>query len=292
MEQRRELEKPATPPTSRAPRRFIAGVELARSMEQHKSSVVAAAAVVPLIVCAVLSTFRDSVTAATAVLILVLPVIAAASTGVRVAGLVAAMSGGVWFDLFLTEPYGRLSIDDPNDVEAAVLLVVIGAAVTEVALWGHRQQARANRRAGYLDGVLGTAEIVTLRTKAPDVLIAHVADQIKQILAVSRCRFVAGPVHDPRIPVLDHQGRVTRRGIDIDVDREGLPTDDEIALEVTRAGVTVGHFLLTSASSIARPTLEQRQVAILLADQVGQVLADPTRRPARANDSVHDPEPA
>ena len=42
-----------------------------------------------------------------------------------------------------------------DDVEAAALLVIIGAAVTEVALWGHRQQSRANRRAGYLDGVLG-----------------------------------------------------------------------------------------------------------------------------------------
>ena len=60
------------------------------------------------------------------------------------------------------------------------------------------------------------------------------------------------------------------------VDRDGLPTDDDIALLVTRSGTTVGHFLLTSASHIARPTLEQRKVAILLADQVGQVLVDPT----------------
>ena len=44
---------------------------------------------------------------------------------------------------------------------------------------------------------------------------------------------------------------------------------------VTRSGIQVGHFLLTSAADIARPTLEQRTVAVLLADQVGQVLADP-----------------
>jgi K+-sensing histidine kinase KdpD len=250
-------------------------MDLALIIERHKSAVVAVAAVAPLIACALLSVFRDEVTTATAVLILVLLVIAAASTGVRVAGIVAAASGGVWFDLFLTEPYGRLSINDSNDVEAAVLLVVIGAAVTEVALWGHRQQARANRRAGYLDGVLGTAEIVTLRTEAPDALIAHVSEQIKQILAISRCRFVAGPVRDPRFAVLDHHGFVTRRGREVDVDREGLPTDDETALVVTRAGVTVGYFLLTSASAIARPTLEQRKVAVLLADQAGQVLTDP-----------------
>jgi hypothetical protein len=260
-------------PASDPPHGLIAGAALSRIIESHKPLVVAAAALVPLIICAVLSAFRDSVTSATAVLVLVLPVIAAASTGVRVAGIVAAVSGGLWFDFFLTEPFGRFSINDPNDVEAAVLLIVIGAAVTEVALWGYRQQARANRRAGYLEGVLGTAEIVTLRTEDPESFTAHVADQIKQILAVGRCRFEVGPVRDPRVPILDHQGRVTRLGKNIDVDLHGLPTDDDIALQVTRAGVDVGHFLLTSAASIARPTLEQRRVAILLADQVGQVLA-------------------
>ena len=92
---------------------------------------------------------------------------AAASTGMRIAGVVAAVSSGVWFDVFLTQPYGSLAIRDRNDIEATVLLVIIGAAVTEIALWGYRQQAQASRRAGYLDGVLGTAEIVALRHKPP-----------------------------------------------------------------------------------------------------------------------------
>ena len=168
----------------------------------------------------------------------------------------AAVSGGVWFDFFLTQPYGQLAINDPNEVEAAVLLVVIGAAVTEVALWGHRQQARANRRAGYLDGVLGTAEIVTLSSESPDALTAHVAEQIKQVLAVSRCRFVLGPVHDPRIPLLGHEGQVTRVGKDVDVDRDGLPTDDDIALVVTRGGYHRGP--LPAHLGLARRTPDAR----------------------------------
>jgi K+-sensing histidine kinase KdpD len=251
-------------------------VDVAGGIERHRSSVIVAAGIAPVVVCGVLAIFRDSLTAATDVLVVVLVVVAAASTGVRIAGIVAALSGGVWFDFFLTQPYGRLAINDPNDVEAAVLLVVIGAAVTEVALWGRRQQARASRRAGYLDGVLGTAEIVTLRHETPG-LIDHIADQIQQILGVSRCRFVTGPVHDERIPILNHQGLVTRRGHQVNVDRDGLPTDDEIALEVTRAGVILGHFLLTASASIARPTLEQRKVAVLLADQAGSALSEPTR---------------
>ncbi len=244
-------------------------------IERHSSAVVAVAAAAPLVVCVVLSAFRDDVTAATAVLVLVLVVIAAASTGLRLAGIVAAVSAGVCFDFFLTKPYGQLAIDDRDDLEAALLLVLIGAAVTEVALWGHRQQARANRRAGYLDGVLGTAEIVALRAQSPDALTTHVTEQLRNILGVTRCRFVPGPLRDPQVPVLGHDGHVTRHGKHLDVDRDGLPTDDDIALMVTRSGIPVGHFLLTSAADVARPTLEQRKVAVLLADQVGQVLADP-----------------
>ena len=53
-----------------------------------------------------------------------------------------------------------------------------------------------------------------------------------------------------------------------------IPIIGDIALVVTRGGETLGHFLLTSASTIARPGLEQRKVAVLLADQAGQVLVD------------------
>lgn len=243
--------------------------------EQRKSLVIAAAGVAPLLACAVLAGFRESITAATASLILVLLIVAAASTGVRAAGIVAAVSSGVWFDFFLTEPYERLAIDDRNDIEATILLVLIGAAVTEVALWGHRAQARANRREGYLDGVLATAETVTHDGKSSQDLIDHVAEQITTVLGVEQTRFVTGPVVDSRTPVLDHQGHVTRRGRVVDVDRDGLPSDDEIALVLTRPGVSPGHFLITAAGSIARPTVEQRKVAVLLADQVGPAPANP-----------------
>ena len=135
-------------------------------------------------------------------------IVGAASTGIRAAGLVAALSSGVWFDFFLTEPYQRLAIDDRDDIEATILLVLIGAAVTEVALWGHRAQARANRRAGYLDGVLATAETATRPSDRPEELIADVSKQITQVL---ECR--EGPVRarahssTHASPILDHQGR-------------------------------------------------------------------------------------
>ncbi len=84
-----------------------------------------------------------------------------------------------------------------------------------------------------------------------------------------------GPVRDPRLPLLDHQGLVTRQGHLVNVERDGLPTDNEIALPVTRAGIPLGAFLLTASARIVRPTLEQRKVAVLLADQAGPVLGEP-----------------
>jgi hypothetical protein len=37
----------------------------------------------------------------------------------------------------------HFAINDPADIETAVLLRLVGVAVTEIALWARRQQARA-----------------------------------------------------------------------------------------------------------------------------------------------------
>jgi K+-sensing histidine kinase KdpD len=230
------------------------------------------ALVLPLVSCAILSTLRDTITAATAVLVLVLWVVAAAASGDRIAGLLAAVSGGVWFDFFLTEPYQQFTIADPDDIEATVLLVLIGACVTEIALWGHRQQGRAARRSGYLEGVLGTAKVVSEGDAPASAVIEVVARQISDVLGADGCRFVAGPVHDTRIALLDHEGVLTRGGHIVDVDRLGLPADELIALLVRRGSVVVGHFLVTATTKVAYPSREQCRVAVLLADQVAGAL--------------------
>src|SRR5690349_21237322 len=104
---------------------------------------VAVGAAVPFAVAALLSPVRESVTVATVSLLLVVVVVAVSASGHRVAGLVAALSGGAWFDFFFTQPYGSFTIADADDVEVTVLLVAIGALVGELALWGRRQQRRA-----------------------------------------------------------------------------------------------------------------------------------------------------
>jgi K+-sensing histidine kinase KdpD len=222
----------------------------------------------PLVTCLVLSTVRDQVTAATSVLVLVVWVVGAAATGDRLAGVLAAISAGAWFDFFLTEPYLRFTIADPDDVEATVLLVLISLAVTEVALWGHRQQTQAALRSGYLDGVLAAARAVADGDLPTSSVTDVVARQIAEVLAADSCDYVEGPVRDARVAVLDHDGVLTRNGRDVDVDRTGLPTDEYLAVLVRRGPEVVGHFLLSTTSHSTYPTREQRRVAVLMADQV------------------------
>jgi K+-sensing histidine kinase KdpD len=240
---------------------------------RHRAWLIAAAAIAPVLAGALLAAFRSDVTTATAALVLVLIVVAAAATGDRVAGLVAALSAGVWFDVFLTEPFGQLTIKNREDVEVTVLLVLVGVAVTEVALWGHRQQARASRRAGYLDGVFGTSRIIAEPQPSAESLINHVAQQIVEVLDIDDCRFVPGEAPGPQDATLDHEGHVTRRGYPLNVARDGLPIDEPVRLVVGHGTVTHGQFVLTASSRVVRPSAEQLEVAVLLADQVGAALA-------------------
>ncbi|MGW0230633.1 DUF4118 domain-containing protein [Actinopolymorpha singaporensis] len=246
-------------------------------LQTHRTWVGAVAAVLPLVVCAALAPFRESVANTDVALALVLLIVAAASTGVRWAGVVAAASSAVWFDFFLTRPYHQLTIANREDVETAVLLVTVGVAVSEIAHWGRRQQARASRQEGYLSGVVRTSAAVAAGRESPDSLTSHVAHQITDVLRIDDCRFdPSGGNGGDGMATMDGDGHVTRHGRPLDVDRYGLPTDAETSLVVRSGGVVHGRFLLVAATEVVHPTLEQRQVAATLASQLGAALSRPS----------------
>lgn len=240
-------------------------------VQAHRPAVVGVAAVVPFGACAAMIPFRESVANTNVALGLVLLVVVAAATGLRAAGLVAAVSSAIWFNFFLAPPYETFVIAGSNDLQTMILLVVVGIAVTEVALWGRRQQEQASLRQGYLDGVLGTAAAVAAGRISVQALTDQVAEQIVEVLGIDACRFT--PNVNDRLPTLNLDGTVTRDHHTINVDRHGLPVDSEIALVIRANGEARGTYLLTAATSIARPTRAQRRVAVALADQVGSALA-------------------
>jgi hypothetical protein len=71
---------------------------------------------------------------------------------------------------------------------------------------------------------------------------------------------------------LRHDGSVTIGQRAWDVDTEGFPVGSDTELLVESGGVFQGRFLMTPVPG-ARTTLEQRLLAVALADQVGAALA-------------------
>lgn len=250
---------------------MMGGMRTSDILQRHRSAVMAASAAVPLVVCLVVLPFRNDVANTNAALALVLVIVAAAATGIRPAGVLAAVSSALWFDFFLTQPFQRFTITDRTDIETAVLLMMVGIAVTEVALWGRRQQAQASRQEGYLSGVVRMAGLVAAGGSRLEVLIEQVAHQLVDILDADVCRFDVEPAARD-LPRLEPDGTVTRGGYLVDVARHGMPVDSEVELLLQHAGTYRGRFLITAATHVARPTTTQRQVAVTLADQLAAAL--------------------
>jgi len=198
--------------------RFHGGVSTDRG-GPSATVLVAVGALLPLVACLLLSTARDMVANTNLALVLVLVVVAAASFGSRATGLSAAVVSAVGFDVFLTQPYGQLRIHSAADVVTTVLLLLIGVAVTELALWGRRQQARASEQRGYLDGILQTTGSLAGAMSARK-LIEQVEGQLVDLLDLDRAYYVTA--FDRAAPVLQSDGTVTQRGRPLDVDRLGL----------------------------------------------------------------------
>src|SRR5215470_4720829 len=230
-------------------------------LSRDRLAVVAALAA-PLLLTVILVPFRTSFPNTDAALALLLVVVAVAANGYRLAGYLAALSAAVWFDFFLTRPYEELTITRRADIETTVLLLVIGVAVTEIAVWGRCQHAAASRRAGYLDGINAAAQAAATGN-SPAALIDQVVGQLTRVLSLHACRFQYGAAGLGRPARLRHDGTVVVAGRPWDVDAKGFPADSDTELLVEGGGVFQGRFLMTPGLD-TRPTAEQRLLAVAL----------------------------
>ena len=98
--------------------------------------IVVAALVAPVVVAAALIPWRDDLVSTNIALLLVVVVVAVAATGHRAAAALAALVAAGAFNFFHTQPYYSLRINSSDDVETAVLLLVVGLAVAELAVRG------------------------------------------------------------------------------------------------------------------------------------------------------------
>jgi hypothetical protein len=253
-------------------------VATARARLNTNSIAAAAGLLAPLALSTVLVPFRASFANTDAALALLLIVVAVAAAGYRPAGYLAAASAAAWFDFFLTRPYETFDMSRATDIETTVLLLLIGFAVTEIAVWGHGQRLVASRRSGYLEGINDAARAVA-EGDSPSALIGQVSGRLAQLLSLRSCQFQYGVAGLGRPARIEHDGVVLVGGRPRDLERDGFPPGAGVELLVESGGLLQGRFLMQPDPD-ARPTREQLLVAVAFADQVGAALgsSQPTAR--------------
>ena len=234
---------------------------------------IAAALLLPLGAAAILLPFRASWSNTNVALLLVVVVVGVSAIGSRLAGVLAAVSAAAWFDFFFTVPYYRFSIRSRADVTTAVLLLLTGLAVSQLAARARRLKVVTITDAGYLAQIHAAAALGA-SVRSPGEMVEHVSEQLVGLLGLEAARFEYGSLlgHPPR---LEPDGTVIAGRIPWDVELAGLPAG-EIELRTFGNGRYYGRFMLRSRPD-SRPSLQARLVAVTLADQAGRALSAVSR---------------
>jgi K+-sensing histidine kinase KdpD len=230
--------------------------------------------IAPILGAAALVAVRGHIANTNVALILAVVVVAAGAVGGRAAGMVAGVTAAASFDFFHTRPYLSLLIHDADDVEMTLLLLILGLVSGQLALRAGVAARQRDGGRGGLDQIRRVADLVARGDRSVDVIAACRLELIELFHLVD-CQFEAAPFHEridiaqlERNGVMAHRRYRVQPGGDLEVE---LPAEG-IALPIMSRGQIVGRFILDFGPA-AGATLEQRIVAIALADQVGASLA-------------------
>jgi hypothetical protein len=221
----------------------------------------------PVVVSIALIPLRGEVRTSNEALVLVVVVVIAAALGGRATGVVAALVSMASFDFFFTRPYYSFTINSRDDVETAVLLLIVGLLVGELVVRARRSEATAEASRAEVVRVRRLSELAAGGEPAGR-LIGIVQGELVSLLPVHTCKFEPLPFGE-NLPELTHQG-VRIPGTD-----SPEPMPGRVSLPVYGGGRPVGRFVLEldpGESGIALPP-EDRALAVALADQLGTVLA-------------------
>lgn len=217
----------------------------------------AAAALIPL---------RADTDNANIALGLVIVVVAVATLGQRFATVIGAVSAAVWFDFFQTRPYYSFTINTHDDVVTAVLLLLVGVSIGELAIRTRRHHQAALTGSGDISRLHAIAELVAAGEK-PDFAVVSVAGELRYLFGLKDCVFERAPFDVlPRIARFERSGNVVLGGLNWGVGTMGLPGKN-VELVVQGYGRVFGRYLLTPTPG--RPvSFDRRIIAVALADQV------------------------
>jgi K+-sensing histidine kinase KdpD len=230
---------------------------------------VTCALVVPPAVCAVLIPTRTSLPNTDAALVLVVFTVAVAAFGNRLAGYLAALGTALWFDFFLTVPYERLSITHRADIQTTVLLLLVGVAVTELAVVARRRGRAVQVDEALLAVVQSTAGLVA-RGESADAVTGQVCVQLRAVLGVRGCVFETSPVRERGLR-FESDGSLRWGPALWNLAEDGFP-NEKIDLPARHDGKVYGRFILDPVPGTA-PHEHARRTAVVLAGLAAAAVA-------------------
>jgi K+-sensing histidine kinase KdpD len=237
------------------------------TLEQRRATLALLTAVLaPPAAAAALIPARSHTDNANIALCLVVVVVAVATFGNRLATVVSAVSAAVWFDFFQTKPYYSFTISTHDDVVTAVLLLVVGVAVGELAIRTRRNFEAAQTGSSDIANLHAIAELVAAGEK-PQVAVDVVASELRRLFDLRDCTFERAPFEsNPRIARFERSGNVVVGELSWGVGTMGLP-GKQVELVVSGFGHTFGRFLMTPTPG--HPvSFDRRIIAVALSDQV------------------------
>ena len=230
------------------------------------------AVVAPLAVCAALILVRADIDRSTAALVLVLPVVLVAVVGGSGPAALAAVVASLSFDALLTRPYYRLEIHAAEDVEATVILGVVGVVVGQFVARETRSRVRSTARGSELEALVSMVTAAARSADGPQ-LADRAAAALEEMLDLRECRWAAG-YHGEAYPRLAPGGEVSGQGVS-PRDRAPLP-ENGVEVPVVAGGHEFGRLVLVPSGS-APVSREERIVALAIADALAIGLARSVR---------------
>src|SRR5262249_6779242 len=130
-------------------------------MEEQPSPVAyAIGGLLPIAVTAAMVSLPSEVDNTNVALLVVLCVVFTAAVGGRGPAILSAGLRALSYEFFFTRPYDSLRINDSNDVETTLILLVIGIAVGQVAVYARRRKREASAAGDELASMRRVAERV------------------------------------------------------------------------------------------------------------------------------------
>jgi hypothetical protein len=229
----------------------------------------ALAIAVPLLLALVLVPSRGEFAGAAAALIFVAAILGLSVGGNRFVGFIASVSSAIWYDFFLTRPYGRLTVSHRPDLETTICLLVVGAVVSELAARSRHLSKVSTEEAEYVDMVRDLTALAN-GTAPSSVVIERAVPSLMRLLDLRDCRFERAPANPPMARITAN-GDVVHVGLEWPVNQMGIP-GPEAEIVAQWRGRSLGRFVITPTPGepVSR---ERRAVAALLASVVGAAIA-------------------